>query len=275
MEYVVATHADRDHIAAFVGTTDFKGIFESFQCDTIIDFPRTNKVEENDGIMPELLGEYYEKRDAEIALGADHYTALECWNQINGAQRSYTLSENISMNVLYNYYYENKATKENDYSVCLLFKQGDYNYIFTGDLEKNGETKLIDYNELPHCKLYKGGHHGSSTSSNEDFLAVISPELVCVCTCCGSPEFSKDPAIVFPSQEFVDRVGIYTDQIYVTTLATGINLAEKKWEGFTSMNGDITVTSNGINLTVTCSNNNTILKETAWFKENRVWPTVS
>ena len=39
------------------------------------------------------------------------------------------------------------------------------------------------------------------------------------------------------------------------------------------MNGNITVSSLGKEVTVTCSNNNTILKETEWFKANRTWPT--
>ena len=42
LEYVIATHADQDHISAFVGTTTAPGIFESFDCRTIIDFPLTN-----------------------------------------------------------------------------------------------------------------------------------------------------------------------------------------------------------------------------------------
>ena len=42
LEYVIATHAHRDHIAGFVGTTTAPGIFESFECKTIIDFPRTD-----------------------------------------------------------------------------------------------------------------------------------------------------------------------------------------------------------------------------------------
>ena len=37
LEYVIATHADQDHIAAFVGTNEFPGVFESFECEVIID----------------------------------------------------------------------------------------------------------------------------------------------------------------------------------------------------------------------------------------------
>ncbi len=263
LEYVIATHADQDHIAAFVGTKTAPGIFDSFEVQTVIDFPKTNK----DTV---ILNSYYEKRDAEIAAGATHYTALQCYNQTDGASRSITLAENVTMNILYNYYYENHSSDENNYSVCMLLTQGEYNYLFTGDLEEKGEEYLVQYNTLPKCKLFKGGHHGSKTSSTEALLSVIQPEVVCVCCCAGAPEYTKDPDNVFPTQDFVTRVGRYTDQIYVTTLATEIDLANKKWE-YTSMNGNIVVTSNGVNFAVNCSNNNVLLKDTEWFKANRVW----
>ena len=73
LEYVIATHADQDHIAAFVGTNEFPGVFESFECEVIIDFPKTNK-------NTAIYKDYLEERDKEVEAGAEHYTALECWN---------------------------------------------------------------------------------------------------------------------------------------------------------------------------------------------------
>lgn len=267
LEYVIATHADQDHIAAFIGTKDAPGIFDSFECKTIIDFPRTNKA---DGAT---VKEYCAKRDAEVAAGAAHYTALECWKEENGAKKSYVLAENVTMMILYNYYYENYSADENNYSVCMLLAQGNNNYLFTGDLEESGEEYLVENNKLPHCKLFKGGHHGSKTSSTDKLLSVIQPETVCVCCCAGAPEYTVNNDNIFPTQAFIDRVARYTDKIYVTTLATDVVIDEdgKSWE-FTSMNGNITVISDGIQFEVRASNNLTILKETQWFKENRTWP---
>ncbi len=264
LEYVIATHADQDHISAFIGTSGAPGVFESFDCRTIIDFPRTNK-------STATVKNYFAKRDAEVEAGAVHYTALQCWNKTDGASRSYQLADNVTMNILYNYYYENKSSDENNYSVCMLLTQGDYNYLFTGDLESEGEEYLVQYNALPQCKLFKGGHHGSKTSSTDALLSVIRPEIVCVCCCAGAPEYTTNPNNMFPTQDFIDRVARYTDRIYVTTLATDVEIDSKAWE-FTSMNGNIVVTSDGVSLTVQGSNNNTILKETEWFRENRIWP---
>lgn len=270
LDYVIATHAHEDHIGAFYSTSKTPGIFDSFKCGTIIDFARTDKTNSANSVY----GKYCAARDKEVEEdGAVHYTALQCWNGTDGAQRSYSLSDGVTMQILYQKFYEQKASTENNYSVCLLVTQGDYNYLFTGDLEKAGEESLAEQNDLPHCKLYKGGHHGSSTSSNDALLSVIQPETVCICTCAGTPEYAKTNPAAFPTQECINRLARYTDQIFVTSLATGVDWTDCSWDGAVSMNGNIVVASDGKEFRVTGSNNSLILKETAWFKENRTWPS--
>lgn len=258
LEYVIATHAHQDHIAGFVGSKANPGVFESFVCETIIDFPMTNATSQ-------VYANYVEKRDAEIAAGAKHYTALECYNNTNGAKRTYTLGENVTLTILYNYYYEHETDDENDYSVCCLLNNNGVYSLFTGDLEKEGEEHLVANNNLPECKLFKGGHHGSYTASTETLLSVIKPEIVCVCCCCGSTEYTDNMDNVFPSQAFIDRVTKYTLDIYVTTLVEDYD------EGtFTSLNGNIVVLFNAKgDVAISCSNNNTKFTETAWFKQHR------
>lgn len=261
LEYVVATHAHEDHIAGFVGLADYDGVFESFICETIIDYPLSESTSK-------IRSDYESLRDAEVATGAKHYTALECWNNANGAKRSYTLADGISMNILYQKYYEQDASTENNYSVCLLFKQGANDYLFTGDLEESGEKSLVETreNNLSACRLYKAGHHGSKTSSSSELLAMITPEIVCVSCCCGSDEYTDVNENQFPTQAFIDRVSVYTTLVYVTTIVSN------NQNGFESMNGNIVVGSKKGNITVKCSNNDTLLKDTAWFKANRITP---
>lgn len=263
IEYVIATHAHEDHIAAFVGNATYPGIFDSFECKTIIDYARTNSTSK-------ISRDYAEKRDAEVEAGAVHYTALECWNGENGAQRTYEIADGITFSILYNYYYEHRASSENDYSVCTLFTQGTYHYLFTGDLEAKGEEYLVQYNDLPQCKLYKGGHHGSRTSSTDTLLRVIRPEVVCICCCTGSPEYSQSQVGTFPTQDTIDRLSVYTDKIYATSLATNVDLKAQTWD-YTSLNGTITCRSDGNYFVVEGSNHSTILKDTPWFQANRTW----
>ncbi|MBE5756727.1 MAG: hypothetical protein E7342_02890 [Clostridiales bacterium] len=235
-----------------------QNIFSSFVCETIIDFPLTNAT-------TKVYQNYVALRDKEVQEGAKHYTALECYNNQNGATRTITLAENVYIEILYNTYYENKTSNENNYSVCFLIKQGTNNYLFTGDLEEEGEEYLVRDNDLPKCLFYKAGHHGSYTASHNVLLDVIEPEICVVCCCAGTDEYSKDKDRQFPSQDFITRISKHTDRVYVPSVVSDNS------QGFESMNGDIVIISNGLTHRVVCSNNDTILKETEWFKQNRVW----
>lgn len=281
LEYVIATHAHEDHIAALVGEDGkANGILYSYEIGTVIQFSGHNTTSK-------IYNDYIE---AVNGCGADVFTAKECWYESKpGAQKSYYLDEdeNISLNILYQKYYDDKSSNENNYSVCTLLTQAvnagtQYNYLFTGDLEGAGEKSLVENNTLPEVELYKGGHHGSSTSSNDVLLNVIKPKNIAICTCAGTYEYAKKPSQdypvdqaklnTFPTQEALDRMGKHTKNIYVTTVGIlGTEKDEYATAGFTSMNGNIIFYSEKGKLKLYCSNNDTVLKDTEWFAENRVW----
>lgn len=263
LEYVIATHADQDHIAGFAGSNSSPSMFDRYECEVIIDFPKTNK-------DTQVYNNYVEQRDEAVAGGAEHYTALECWDageSDSGARRVWEVAPGIEMEILYNYFYENESGDENNYSVCLMFNQGDKHFLFTGDLEQEGEEYLVQYNDLPEVELFKAGHHGSKTSSNDCLLEVIRPKIVCVCCCAGTDEYTDAKENQFPTQAMIDRVAPYTDRVYVTS-----QVDESAESGYRSMNGNIVVTSNSGGVTVKCSDNDTLLKDTEWFAENRTMP---
>ncbi len=264
LEFVIATHAHQDHISGFVGTTANPGIFDSYNIGTLIDFPRTNATSS-------IYNKYCEKRDLALQEKRieQHYNALDCYNNVGDAQRSYMLSEGISMDILYHKFYEEDTSDENDYSVCLIINQGNNHYLFTGDLEKDGESSLVDNNQLPHCQLFKGGHHGSYTANSDKLLSVITPETVCICCCAGSTEYTTNPSRTFPAQDAINRIAKYTDKIYVTTLV------DNTTQGYQSYNGNILFYCDGKSpYSVSGSNNSTILKETEWFRNNQTWPSL-
>ncbi len=261
LEYVVATHADQDHIAGFAGNNS---IFHKYKCKTIIDFPISEK-------KTATYNEYKQNRDAEVSGdGAVHYTALECYKEINGAKRVYTLAESITMEILYHKYYEEDADHENDYSVCLLFRHGAKSFLFTGDLEEDGEISLVNNNDISNVDLYKAGHHGSNTSSHKDLLNEARPKICVVSCVAGTDEYTDVIANQFPTQNFINRISKYTNKVYVTSIGdTEFTNGQK----FAPLNGNVVVISDGENpVTVNCSNNNTLLKDTAWFKAKRTLP---
>ena len=294
LEYVIVTHSDQDHIDGFVRTSKQASIFDLYECETIIDFNLTNKSLTTASGNPTLYAKYLANRDEEISKGAKHYTALDCYKNQNGAQRVFELSDSISMEILYNYYYDHTASDENDYSVCVLFRHGSKAFLFTGDLEESGEQYLVEYNTLPEVELFKAGHHGSPTSSNDCLLSVIKPKISVACCCAGSVEYTDNLANTFPSQAYIDRIAPYTDKVYVPVYIDIIDNPEyvegskkskyKNSGEYKQLNGNVVVISpadtkdefdNVIQsaVTVTGSNNSNKLKDTDWFKEYRTMPT--
>ncbi len=259
LEYVIVTHAHEDHYAGFATNEKTDSIFDLYECETIIDFAQTEKGKKD----KTQYKNYIRERDAEIEKGAKHYTAAECV-EMGG---KFTLAEGITMTVLDSYYYYNVAKSENDHSVCTLFESAAGAYLFTGDLEAEGEEKLVEMNELPRVKLYKAGHHGSKTSSSDALLDAIRPEIVCVCCCAGSPQYTDVAENQFPTQQFIDRVSKHTDAVYVTTLCK--DYKEGKFESF---NGNIVIVITDTSVSVVCSRSADKLRETKWFEDNRIMP---
>ena len=268
LEYVIATHNHEDHISGFYNEAGRTGIFYSYQIGTLIDFALTNKTST---ATTTQYGKYLRDRDARLASGdiEHHYTAAECVDNENPAPKEYVITDAVKMTILDQRFYHETSGDENNYSVCALFTHNDNNhYLFTGDLEKEGEKSLVELNTLPHCELFKGGHHGSKTSNTDALLSVITPEVVCICCCAGNDEYTSAVDNQFPTQTAINNIAKYTEYIYVTTVTTDGHT------GFASMNGDICFKSeDGDNYTVAGSNNSTILKDTDWFKDNRTWPS--
>ena len=284
IEYAIITHAHEDHYACYATSDWEKSLFSQYQFGTIITFAGSKSTAKQytyfQNNLEQTVSTYKSK----------HYTALECVNGENGAQQEYQLAEGITLKILDSYYYENVDSNENNNSVCFLITQGSKNYLFTGDLEKEGEKSLVKLNDLPKCDLYKAGHHGSGTSSIDELLSKIANvgenRLNVVVTCvAGSTEYTNTISDIFPTQDMIDRVAKYTDKVYVTSMVEyeysedyiiepngTITSDNYKSKTLDSMNGCIVYRSNGSYLEINCSNNTTKLKDTDWMFEWRIIP---
>ncbi|MEC9489606.1 MAG: DNA internalization-related competence protein ComEC/Rec2, partial [Halanaerobiales bacterium] len=68
----------------------------------------------------------------------------------------------------------------NENSIVFLLSYGNNKFLFTGDLSKAGEARIVkDYN-LAKIDVLKAGHHGSKTSSGEILLDAVKPELAVI-----------------------------------------------------------------------------------------------
>ena len=289
LDYVVVTHAHEDHYAGFATSENVDNLFDYYEVENIIDFGTgTNKTVTDDG-KKNMFENYIDNRNDEIASGAT-YMPVQSFFETGGNERRFELKSGtgVYVEILYQKFYDKvknpsdcTAETENDYSVCLQIVYDEKYYLFTGDLEAEGEESLVEENEaggknagmLHQVALYKAGHHGSKTSSTETLMNVIKPDVVCVCCCAGSSEYTSKNANQFPTQEFVNNV--YSSnpnaKIYVTTLCI-----DYKKNEFTSFNGNIVVCANvGKANNYYFSNTNTELKNTDWFKANRTLPSAA
>ncbi|NSL50264.1 DNA internalization-related competence protein ComEC/Rec2 [Calidifontibacillus erzurumensis] len=68
----------------------------------------------------------------------------------------------------------------NDRSIVLFTKLGGLRWLFTGDLEKEGEWKLLQAYPYLKTDVLKVGHHGSKTSTTEPFIQQIEPKIALI-----------------------------------------------------------------------------------------------
>lgn len=271
LEYVVVTHAHQDHYAGFATKNYENSLFSKFDdgIGTVVTFAQTNQKADKAGLY-----QYFENNVKTLKeKGTERKFVNEYFER--GASATVKINDNVSIEFLEHKFYHEKSKTENNYSVCFQIVEtageNTYRYLFTGDLEEDGEKDLVKQNaaKMGKTRLYKAGHHGSKTSTSQELLDLIDPDAICVCACAGSPEYTKNKDNQFPTQAFVDRV--YTKnagtQVFVTSLCVDYD-ANK----FTSMNGNIVICSAGNSVTRYFSNNPTELRETEWFKTNRKLP---
>lgn len=84
---------------------------------------------------------------------------------------------------------ENATTTElNDQSLVLLIEFGETAYLTTGDSEALAESQLVEeYSDELDADIYQAGHHGSSTSSSQEFIEAVDPNVAVASSAQDSP----------------------------------------------------------------------------------------
>ncbi len=132
----------------------------------------------------------------------------------------------VFIDVLYPFesLYGQEVKNTNDSSVALRLVHDNNTFLFTGDLGKSIERKLVKNGLVITTDILKVGHHGSKTSTSKELLEALTPKIAVVSS-------GKENRYGHPCQEVLDILEKYG----ITVLRT-------------DQSGDIKIVSDGDNL---------------------------
>ncbi len=125
--------------------------------------------------------------------------------------------------------YAPKVGTGNEVSNVYQIRYGDIKILITGDLVKEIESDMLSKKISVESTILKVGHHGSATSSSEEFLQAVSPKCAVICVGYGN-NFGHPRAEVLERLEKVHAKIFRTDKDGLITFKTdGKNLSVGKF----------------------------------------------
>ena len=171
-DYVVATHPHEDHIG---GLDD---VIESFEIGNVY-LPDTSSSSMSFKNLVESISQ----------SGA----------KVNRAYAGVTMIDETDIRAEFlapvNNYYED----ENNYSSVLKLTYKGFSFLFTGDAETISEYDMIENGAYLKSDVLKVGHHGSTTSTSNQFLRAVNPAVAVI-------SVGRDNSYGHPHREILERL---------------------------------------------------------------------
>jgi competence protein ComEC len=155
VDYVLATHADADHIDGLNDVARNFKVRGAIVARTPVDeteYLRFAATMKEVGVPVDKIG-------AGDVLRFGDVSAQVLWPPANR---------------------DDRAPSRNNDSVMLLVRYGDKSLLLTGDIEKEGEAAVLSEGVDLKSDLVKVAHHGSKTSSIVAFVAATRPSLAII-----------------------------------------------------------------------------------------------
>ncbi len=180
LDYVVGTHPHEDHIGGL------DNIISSFEIGQIY----MPKVQTNTKTFEDVLDAISNKN-----------------LKITSPEKGFKFDLGTSQCEIMQCGIENSEDDLNLSSIVIRVVFGEQSYIFMGDSEKENE----EARSWPKTNVLKVGHHGSDTSSSENFINQIKPEIAII-------EVGKDNKYKHPKQVTLDILNKIGATIFRTDL---------------------------------------------------------
>lgn len=137
----------------------------------------------NDVLIPYLRKKQIYKIDMVLIThyDFDHYGALEELNKTYHVKNIYDYNSifPIKMGEVtftnYNYYWSSNS-EENDKSLVIGFNICQKDFLVMGDAPSYVEKEIIKHNDSIACDILRVGHHGSNTSTSEEWIKYLNPK---------------------------------------------------------------------------------------------------
>lgn len=157
IEYLVVTHPDLDH---YVGCVD---VLDRYRVERVLWTGRDNKNDPQWAVFKEAIG----REDAEVRV-------------IDKTER-HDITDTV-IDVLYpDHPVAAEKADDNNTSIVVRVQQGEFSALLTGDAEEELERHIIqEYGGRLRSQILKVGHHGSNTSSIQEFLDAVTPEIAVI-----------------------------------------------------------------------------------------------
>lgn len=119
------------------------------------------------------------------------------------------VSEKVSGSVLSPEDLNQSPVVKNDDSMVLRLADGSQSLLLAGDMERPSERRILAENQQVGVSFLKVAHHGSKTSTTDEFLAAAHPVFAAI-------SVGRDNSFGHPSPEVVERLEAAGVRVYRT-----------------------------------------------------------